>query len=672
MATRTYTVGDLSGVRRLDNLTLPWQDVSISTFFGLQGTLVLFDVETDPNDGDKVFVVGQGTTLENVFGIYYSPDAGVTWQIPGGSYQGNIFNSTQLQWNEVHVHDSSNIYVAGKTGYLAISNDGGATFNLATQVPPTLLAVGQNPAVYDLYSVDFCDPLIGVVGSAQNVILTIDGGVTWSITNGGNPIVGTHQIGNVVGIHYAADQQTIVACGNTAVFRSTNGGATWTQVYTWAQNNGLHMTWISDSELWIFGNGGEKAKSTDGGVTWTVITAYNVASPAQRAGHFYFNQNGFYSENAGILATNNGATTGTLSETSPYGVFAVWTNYDPPVCYVLQDCSGVAAPILANNDLSGIVGSVVQIQGSENCWTVLEGQSCQGSVTVTITATYENCDSCNPPTCYQITECTGAIAPFTTSTPAFASYVNQIVKICYDLGSTTQCFCALVEEIGECTNTTPIPQSWYIDGCVESCADCLPPPPPPLELHPRRIKPGYYTPGCPPEYTEKISCAFAEAVFDEMAIDRYGITICCDHDVDKWDLKKRILDMKAIYDPDLCKNLITPCCPPTCVEVELEVYQTMPCMPATNVEIELEVPADCLPPEYTSGTIVIEQPACLCYEVVAPGGLPTTITYTSCQGIVSNISLPPRTAQLLCSQVVPTATNGGTISLMNLSDCGGC
>jgi len=91
--------------------------------------------------------------------------------------------------------------------------------------------------------------------------------------------------------------------------------------------------------------------------------------------------------------------------------------------------------------------------------------------------------------------------------------------------------------------------------CFTSCEECKPTPlPTPLQLRSRMVKPGYDTPGCSTEYTEKVSCNFGEQVFDEMAIKRYDVTICCDLDGDKWEIKKDLLDLKSIVDP----NFITP------------------------------------------------------------------------------------------------------------------
>lgn len=95
-----------------------------------------------------------------------------------------------------------------------------------------------------------------------------------------------------------------------------------------------------------------------------------------------------------------------------------------------------------------------------------------------------------------------------------------------------------------------------------ACEACLPPVPDPIPfvLHQRKVKPGYNTPGCSPEYTENILCNYSEALYDEMVKTRYGITICCDKDknLDYWDIKRQLLELKVLYNTTGCQ-LQFPC-----------------------------------------------------------------------------------------------------------------
>ena len=99
----------------------------------------------------------------------------------------------------------------------------------------------------------------------------------------------------------------------------------------------------------------------------------------------------------------------------------------------------------------------------------------------------------------------------------------------------------------------------FID--IESACDaCLPPPPPvvqPLLLNTRPVSPGYTTPGCSPEYTEKVNTNFSDQVYAQMLSVRYGLTVCCQEDLQYWEIKKQLLDFKAINDNNLtdCNNV---------------------------------------------------------------------------------------------------------------------
>jgi photosystem II stability/assembly factor-like uncharacterized protein len=586
---RTYTVGNNGGVRKLVDLTGPWLDVPVGNSLPAAATHALYDVETDPLDGDRVFVVGDGFDNTNTYGIYGSIDGGNTWYIPGGNYQFNDL-AGRLTWHEVWVLDSNNIMVAGQNGYVAISNNGGLLFNLTTQLPLLPPVTGGKTVIPTVWSVHFITPTIGVVGLDAHVAKTIDGGLTWSILNGGNVIFELpNQLVNGRGIHMSADQQTIVVVGETAIFQSLDAGVTWNNVYTFQQRQGQHLTWINDLELWAFGNGEERVKSIDGGATWSILSSGGPGGPDEPAGHFYLNQNGFYNTDSTVLSTNNGALSGSVSEVSPYNVFAIWTWYLDTVCYTLTSCDDTAAPILVNNDLSLNIGDAILICPDDvpdpdftecTCFIISTAARCIGSITLPTTNTYSDCITCTP-VCYVLVDCTD-VANFIVTSDDFLQYVGQIVKLseCPDT-------CWLVSESLTCQNSVCVSEVIEV---FATCVACLPPviPPPPLELHPRRVKPGYYTPGCSPEYTENVNCNFGDQMYNQMLIDRYGLTICCEESRIKWSIKKELLDLKAIYDPALCKCYLQDCCPPACVEATLQVFNPTLCLAPQNVTAELD------------------------------------------------------------------------------------
>ena len=66
----------------------------------------------------------------------------------------------------------------------------------------------------------------------------------------------------------------------------------------------------------------------------------------------------------------------------------------------------------------------------------------------------------------------------------------------------------------------------------------------------RVITPGYNTPICTPEKYDMITCNFADVMYKMVLEKRYGITNCCPEDDHKWMVKKELIDLQALKDPD--------------------------------------------------------------------------------------------------------------------------
>jgi hypothetical protein len=103
---------------------------------------------------------------------------------------------------------------------------------------------------------------------------------------------------------------------------------------------------------------------------------------------------------------------------------------------------------------------------------------------------------------------------------------------------------------GNCSETTP--NIW----------NC-----PPIVYPRRSVQPGYNTPACTIAKYEKISCRSADVYYKQVLYLRYGISECCPEDNDKWLIKKELIDLDALRDPDYECTVVNPCCPntPSCV-----------------------------------------------------------------------------------------------------------
>jgi len=73
----------------------------------------------------------------------------------------------------------------------------------------------------------------------------------------------------------------------------------------------------------------------------------------------------------------------------------------------------------------------------------------------------------------------------------------------------------------------------------------------PAPIYPKRgIKPGYNTPACSAEKYEEISCKSSQILYRQVLTLRYGISNCCPEKDEYWLVKKELIDLAALYNPD--------------------------------------------------------------------------------------------------------------------------
>jgi photosystem II stability/assembly factor-like uncharacterized protein len=134
----------------------------------------------------------------------------------------------------------------------------------------------------DAVSVDLTDParrtLLTGVHEQPNVFRSTDGGGTWTDISGSLP----ERVGFATG-PFVIDAQTYLLGtsngSNAGIYRTTDGGTTWTAVFT-GGTAGIPLVAKSDGALyWALERSGGIVKSTDAGVTWTPATRPGTMSP---------------------------------------------------------------------------------------------------------------------------------------------------------------------------------------------------------------------------------------------------------------------------------------------------------------------------------------------------------------------------------------------------------
>lgn len=706
MAARTYYVGQLGQVRRLTNFSLPWVSVDItSSFPSYNGTL--YDVMTDPNNPNKVFAVGE---VQNGYGIFVSVNGGNSWVGPGGDH------TSAKVYYEVWVIDSNTIVAVGDLGRVVKSTDGGLTFNHVSYP----LGIPNGTA----YSVHFVSPLEGIVGidnGGTYVYRTVDGGLTWSALNGGvdlNTIVSTLR---PVAVYMSTDLQTIIVCGQSAILRSTDGGNTFTMVYDFLYREGLHMTWMPKANatvFWATTQGDGRIQSTDGGATWTVQNPTlmpGLQTPRIFAAHYHTFNNGFYSGEGNMRITADSGLTGVITDTIPADVIitAVWTTSVP--CYQLTDCQNQLPAIVTNTDLSQYIGQVVQIPGSNTCWTVSIALDCPDSaIPVVISQVFADCVSCLG-TCYNLTNCANQGEVLVTDTD-LSQYLDQVIHI---EGSTE---CWFVSESLSCDGASPVvvtesfatcdeclPHCYILSNCQNNqetisvaddlsayvgmviqipdddrcwvvtestdpvlcdcpimlsgpvvrafanCSQC----PPPYVPEPTKpfVQPGFETRVCNTQDYIDAKCNFGEAMYKDVVRKRYGVKICCEDDMDAAWIKNQQADLAEMFDPTVCIPVVpaTDCCPPCNVTSSLLVFNSTSCPAPSNVISDLILPEPVCPEPTNVISSLDVPPVCECYEVYVPHPVQASISYTDCNQVVQTPVLAG--LRYVCALGVPVFTS---------------
>jgi hypothetical protein len=235
------------------------------------------------------------------------------------------------------------------------------------------------------------------------------------------------------------------------------------------------------------------------------------------------------------------------------------------------------------------VWCVTGITPYNSCWTA---SYIEASITYTGDFTFnfftsdcnkcvqEGCPGCQeiPGVYYKLEDCQGNLPDIITNQD-LSEYVDTVIKL-------ANCYaevCWIVSETREEGDFSVAVASEY-----KNCFKCLYPDQE-FELEKRSLKPGFNTGKCSPEYVTKIKCNNADAIYDQMVSVRYGVTVCCETDPIKWEIKKELVELDLLYDDSLCKNLIPPCCPPTCLVVEIEPNNIVPCNPPENITVEFAI-----------------------------------------------------------------------------------
>src|SRR5262249_27527625 len=177
---------------------------------------IVYSIIVDPNDSNTLYSVSET-------GVFKSPDRGTTWSYTGlaGTYVSTI----------TIVPGSQAIVYAAAPGYIFKSLDAGTTWNLAPGTPPDLVLLG----------IDGQGTLFGRVRPVGGFFKSSDEGTTWQPAGVGLP---TRAPLGPLAINQRTNTLYIAAIGLpfAYVFRSTNGGASWSPIASLIRDAGAGVT----------------------------------------------------------------------------------------------------------------------------------------------------------------------------------------------------------------------------------------------------------------------------------------------------------------------------------------------------------------------------------------------------------------------------------------------
>ncbi len=253
-------------------------------YLGLARTRHIGRIVVNPQNPQVIFVAAMGAlySADSSRGVYRSTDGGQTWQrvlyltdstgcIDLALNPANPQVVYAAMWERIRHPDRR--VMGGPTSGIYRSQDGGTTWTPLTSGLPTGPQVGRiglalapsNPQVIYAVYADRTGYFLGIYRST-------DGGDTWI----------RRDSGDLPGSFYSSygwyfgnlrvdpqNENTVYALG-IELFRSTNGGLSWTSLQDWNLHVDHHDLWIDpqNSQHLLLGNDGGFYASTNGGTSW--------------------------------------------------------------------------------------------------------------------------------------------------------------------------------------------------------------------------------------------------------------------------------------------------------------------------------------------------------------------------------------------------------------------
>ena len=193
--------------------------------------------------------------------IWKSTNGGAGWsKISAWDAQTTANNYVHADIHNLHF-SGSNLYVGSDGGISKSTNNGGSWTDISANI-----AIAQT---YGL-GLSATNETTIMFGQQDNGTNLTTNGSTWSQVNGGD--------GMQCFIDRTNDRNLYASIYNGNLYRSTNGGNSFTQIYT-VSGGGWVTPWLQDpvTATTIYAGGTNVVKSTNSGSSWTTISSFSTA-----------------------------------------------------------------------------------------------------------------------------------------------------------------------------------------------------------------------------------------------------------------------------------------------------------------------------------------------------------------------------------------------------------
>ncbi len=217
-------------------------------------------------------------------------------------------------------------WAAGSGPAVRRTTDGGSTWSNAT-------GTGITGDIYNIYAWSANDAICTTSPAATFIYKTSNGGTTWTqvYTLAGGFIDGLQMISPTVG--YGMGDPV---GGTWTIVKTTDGGASWARMATEPVQVGAEAGWnnsfyIEGNNIWFNTNVSTVYRSTDLGLTWSSSPIAPVTSTTYGSVHYNSSTLGIASGSAGIVRSTDGGvsytTAGTIPGTGNITALEGYANY---------------------------------------------------------------------------------------------------------------------------------------------------------------------------------------------------------------------------------------------------------------------------------------------------------------------------------------------------------